>query len=432
MTPSDDSSTHGSGFGYLWLGQGASLVGNATSSFLIPVLAVVHLQAGPLWMGLLTAAAWLPWVVVGLVAGALVDGHPPRAVIVVANLVAAAALLTVPLAGWAGHLTLGHLLVVALTTGTASLFSRAAGIKIVPLVVPPERLERANARLLGTESLTQVAGPGIGGLLVTVVSAATGLLVDVAGFLVSVACMRGVRPRQAARSATAAPVRLRTQIAEGITVVRSDRYLAPFVLIGSVSNFGLTGLTTLLVIYLVNVLEIDASYTGLVMMLGSIGGVLGALVAVPLAHRLGTGRASTGLLLLSGPAALLITLPTSSRHVWITVTGLVLVGATVVSGNVIRGAWRQRYIPARLIGRVVTTSQVVIYGAMPLAGVTAGLLAHEVGTRPTMLAMAGVHALACVAIVLTPIGRLAELPPPMREPGTPGTDARPPTFVAGR
>ncbi|WP_370616944.1 MFS transporter [Mumia sp. Pv 4-285] len=399
----------GSGFGHLWLGEGASLLGNATSAFLIPVLAVVHLDAGPLWMGLLTAAAWLPWVVVGLPAGALVDRHAPKTVIVTANLLAGAALLTVPVAGWTGRLTLGQLLVVALTTGTAAVFSRTAGIKIVPAVVGPGGLEQANARLLGTESLTHVAGPGIGALLITTVSAATGLLLDVVGFVVSAICMRRVHPRRRA-DVGITPERLRTQVAEGIRIVRHDRYLGPFVLIGGVSNFGLTGTSALIVVYLVDTLGIDPSYAGLVMMLGSMGGVAGALVATPLARRWGTGRASTGLLVASAPCALLVALAETSRQVGITVAGLVLLGATVVAGNVVRGSWRQRYVPERLMGRVVTTSQVVNYGAMPLAGVTAGLLAHGLGTRPTMLVMAGVHLLASLAVLLTPIGRLAELP----------------------
>lgn len=397
------------GFGALWLGESASLLGNATSALLVPVLALVELDAGPLWIGLLTAAAWLPWVLVGLLAGAIIDRHAAKPVIVTANLAAAAALVTVPIAGWMDALTIGHLLVVALATGTASVFSRTAGIKIVPLVVDPDRLESANARLLGTESFAQVAGPGLGGLVVSVVSASTGLLVDVVGFVVSVLCMRRVHPRSPAARPDSG-VHLRRQIGEGVAFVRHDRFLGPIVVIGSLSNFGLTGVTTLLVVFLVDDLGVSASYAGLVMMLGSLGGVAGALLAVPVAQRLGTGRASTALLVLSGPAALLIAVPVDRSQVWIVVAGLMLVGACVVSGNVVRGAWRQRYVPDRILGRVMTTSQVVNFGAMPLAGVAAGVLAHTLGTRTTLALMATVHLLATLAVLATPVGRVAELP----------------------
>ena len=86
------------GFGLFWFGEGVSLLGNATSSVLLSLLAVVRLQAGPGWMGALTASAWLPWLVIGIPAGAWVDRHSPRRVMIAADLVAAATMFSVPVA----------------------------------------------------------------------------------------------------------------------------------------------------------------------------------------------------------------------------------------------------------------------------------------------------------------------------------------------
>ena len=116
-------------------------------------------------------------------------------------------------------------------------------------------------------------------------------------------------------------------------------------------------------------------------MLGSIGGLLGALLANRIAARLGTGRASTTLILISGPSALLIGLPWRPGQGYLVIAGLVLVGAAVVAGNVIRGAWRQRYVPAAVMGRVVSTSQVINYGTMPVAALAAGWLGDSLGVR---------------------------------------------------
>ncbi len=107
------------------------------------------------------------------------------------------------------------------------------------------------------------------------------------------------------------------------------------------------------------------------------------VIAPPLARRIGAGRASTALFLCSGPSALLIACPGSGRQVGLTAAGLLLVGVAVVGGNVIRGAWRQRYVPAELMGRVLTTSQLVNTGTMPLAGLAAGAWApSSVSGRP--------------------------------------------------
>jgi hypothetical protein len=86
----------------VWSGEGVSLLGAATTSILLPLLAVTHFHAGPGWMGLLTAAAWLPWLLIGLHAGAWLDRLDPRAVMITADLVSAATLANAPLAGgWA-------------------------------------------------------------------------------------------------------------------------------------------------------------------------------------------------------------------------------------------------------------------------------------------------------------------------------------------
>ena len=226
---------------------------------------------------------------------------------------------------------------------------------------------------------------------------------------------RPVPMRVASRRAAAAPRaagRLREQVREGVRTVRRDRHLRVLVLIGGASNFGLTGYQALLVVYLVDRLGLRPSAVSVVVMLGSAGGLLGAAVARRLAARIGTGRASTVLLVLAGPSALLVGLPTGAGASYLTVVGLVLVGAGVVGGNVVRGAWRQRYVPGHLMGRVVTAGQIVNYGTMPLAGLAAGVLGAQLGVRATMLVMAAVHALACLSVLATRIGRMRELPLP--------------------
>jgi MFS family permease len=161
-------------FGLLWLGEGVSVLGNATTSVLLPLLAVVGFHAGPGWMGALTALAWLPWLVVGLPAGAWVDRMPPRRVMLASDLVAALTLASVPVAWVLDLLTLPHLAAAAFANGTCTVFFRAAYPGLVRQVAPAQQQESAFARLFGTEAAMQVVGPGFGGLLAQLVSAAWG------------------------------------------------------------------------------------------------------------------------------------------------------------------------------------------------------------------------------------------------------------------
>ena len=415
--PVDESHKHkgiGRGFALLWFGEGVSLLGNSTTSLLIPVLAAVRLHAGPSWMGALAAAAWLPWLLIGLPAGALVDRLRPRFVMIVADLCSAGALLVVPIVSALGWLNLFELLVVAFIGGVCTVFFRAAYAKLLPLVVGKEDLERANARMFGTESAAQVAGPGLAGLITHVMSAATGLCADAVSFLVSAWSLSRIRLSAEifSRDVVGEPERpgLVTEIRAGLHLVLHDRNLRTITVLGGLSNFGLTGYAALLVLYFLQVLGLSASTVGVVLMLGSVGGLLGATVAARLARALGTGRASTLLFLVAGPSALLIGLPTRRGEIALSVLGLALVGAAVIGGNVIRGAWRQRYVPGHLMGRVLTTIQVVNYGTMPIAGVAAGWMGSHLGIRATILVMAGVHAATCVSAAFTRFGRRRVLP----------------------
>lgn len=402
------------GFRLLWVGEGVSLLGTATTSALLPLLAVVALHAGPGWMGGLAAATWLPWLVVGLPAGAWVDRWPPRRVMIISDLTAAAALLTVPAAYAVGRLTLVQLLVVALLVGTSTVFFRAAYPVFLNQVVAPEQLEAANARLLGTESAMQVAGPGLGGVLAQLASAVAGLVLDAVSFLVSAACLARIRPAYALPP-RAGTERLGPKIREGVDFLRRDRYLRWTVILGGLSNVGLIGYQAVLVLHLVRDLALSPPAVGVVLALGSAGGLVGAAVAPAVSRRLGSGRATVLLAVLGGPPALLVAAGAPGWRTGLVVLGLFAVGVFVVAGNVIRGAWRQRYVPPDLLARVVTTSQLVAYSAMPLAALAAGALGATVGVRPTIAIMAAVHALAALAIVVSPFRALRDLP--LRQPG---------------
>ena len=399
-------------FSLLWLGEGVSLLGNATTAVLLPLLAVVDFDAGAGWMGALTAAAWLPWLVIGLPAGAWIDRLVPRRVMIGSDLVAAAALTSVPVTWLAGLLTLPQLVAVALANGTCAVFFRTAYGKLIPEIVDTRDLEQANGRMFGTESAMQVAGPGIGGLMAQFLTAAGGIALDALSYLVSAFCLSRIRTTRGTSVSDEEIEPLRTRIRSGIAYVAHDPYLRPLTLIGGASNFGLTGFTTLLVLFMVDDLGLEPSAVGFVMMISSVGGLLGAAVARRVSQRLGSGRASTWLLLASGPTTLLLPLARPGWQIAWLVAGLFLVGLFVVSGNVIRNAWRQRYVPGHLMGRAVTTSQVINFGTMPIAAAVAGVLGESIGPRSTIALMAVIHLLSCLAILRIPLSRLRELPTP--------------------
>ncbi|NHA69690.1 MFS transporter [Phycicoccus sp. CMS6Z-2] len=420
-------------FRLLWTGEGVSALGTMTTAVVLPLLAVTAFDAGPGWMGLLTAAAWLPYLVVGLPAGAWVDRLDARRVMIAADLAAALAVGSVPVAWLLGGLTLPQLVLAALASGTCAVFFRTAYGAFVPRVVRPEDLDVANGRLFGTEAAMQVAGPGLGGLLVRAVGGALAVAVDTVSYLVSALFLARMDPARLRPRADAPPrTALRREVADGVRVVARDPFLRFFAAQGALSNFALTGYQTLLVLFLVRDLGVGPGRVGLLLALGSAGGLVGSLVAARLAARSGNARALRWLQLLAGPAALLVPAAGPGAAAFLVPLGVALVGVGVVGANVVRSAFRQRYVPEHLLGRTSSASAVLVFGTMPLAGLVAGGLGGTLGLRPTILVMAALQLLTSLLVLVGPFRRGRDLPTgeatvavPHEAPRSPATRRRP-------
>ncbi|RNI24730.1 MFS transporter [Flexivirga caeni] len=399
-------------FRLLWFGEAVSVLGSMTTTVVLPVLAVTALHASAQWMGLLTAGAWLPWLLLALPAGAYIDRGDNRRIMIAADFVGAAVLVSVPIAAVFGRLTLIHLLLAALGGGVKEVIFRTAYPGLLTQVVHPNDLERANGRVYGTESAMQVAGPGVGGVLIALVPAAQALLMDVTSFAVSIVCLCRIRP--AADGPDEDDPRcqepLRTLIREGLRVTVGDRYLRWFAVQGGVTNFALTGYQALLVLWMVRDLGTTPEHVGLLLATGSVGGLVGAAAAGRISRRLGNARGMLVLQILGGPTALLIGSAGPGAMVWLIPLGAGLVGAGVVGANVIRGAFRQRWTPPHLLGRTTGAASMINFGTMPLAGLAAGWLGSQLGLRPTILLMAGIHAASSLATLNAPWAKRRDLP----------------------
>lgn len=396
-------------FRRFWIGETASVVGASTMSVLLPILAVTELDAGAAWMGAITAATWLPWLVIGLPAGAWVDAWPPRRVMIGANVAALLTLASIPIAHAAGVLTLQQLVVGAFVIGTATVFFRAAYSKLVVQIVPAEQRPRANSLLFGSENAAHTVGPSLGGVLAQVVGAVLGVLANVGGLVVSTLCLLGVRVQRAPAS-TAPHEPLRRRVVEGLRLVFGDRHLRFFTLQGSVANFGLTGQQTVLVLWLTRDLGLTPATVGLLFGLSSVGGIAGALLAPGIAARLGDARAVAVTLSLAGLAVPALALAGPGAGIVVATVASVLTAAGVTGANVTRRSWIQGYVPARMLGRQATSAQVLNFGSMPVAAAVAGALGESWDLRHVVLLMGAVALVANLLVWTAPWLRRRDLP----------------------
>ena len=192
-------------FFLLWTGETISGAGSSMAAVGVPLLAVTVLHASTFAVAVLTGAAYLPWLVIGLPAGAWVDRLPVRPLMIACDVISALLFASLPAAAWLGALTTGQVVVVALLAGAANVFFSTAYQVCLPSLVTAAELVDGNAKLQGGASVATIAGRGAAGLAAEAVGAATALLVNAASFLASAACLLAIHPAASAPAAISSP-----------------------------------------------------------------------------------------------------------------------------------------------------------------------------------------------------------------------------------
>ena len=403
-------------FRLLWIGQTTSRLGSSVTSVALPLVAVATLDASTFEVALLSAAAWLPWLLVGLPVGALVDRLPRRPVLITCDLAALLLFLTIPVAAWLGRLTIGHLLAVALGAGTTSVAFQTAYQVYLPHLLDRDDLAEGNAKMQATEAAAQVGGPGVAGLITQFAGAANAVLADAGSFLVSLLCLLAIRTREPARRRGRRGSTLRQEIGTGVRFTARDPYLRVLTVFGAASNIGLVGYQAILVVFLVREVGVSPGLVGALTAVTGLGGVLGAASATALARRFGSARALVFAELGAAPFGLLIPLTTPGAGLACTVVGGFAIGAGVAVGNVLKGSFRQTYTPHGLLGRVTVSMQLVNYGTIPLGAVLGGTLGTALGVREALWIITAGLAVSGLILLTGPLSRHRDLP---ARPGSP-------------
>ncbi|TWP46720.1 MFS transporter [Lentzea tibetensis] len=396
-------------FRLLWMGETISKVGGAVTGVAVSLVAVDVLNASSLEMGVLRAMSWLPWLLIGLPAGAWIDRVRRKPVMIWVDVVSMALFLTVPIAAWLGALTMTQLLVVTLVAGVGQVFFSAAYGAYLPTLVHKDDLPEGNAKLAGTEQVAMVAGPGLGGVIAQLLGPVTALLSQAVGFLVSALCLRQIRTEEPAPERSEQP-NLRRDIADGWRYIVRDPYLRVLAACSAVDNLTLSGAQALLVLFLVRDVGQDAGAVGLLIGADALGGVLGALIATRIVKRLGTGRALLASSLLATPFGLLIPLTDSGIGLGFFVAGLLIPSIGIVVTNVVVNGFRQAYVPSHLQGRVFTSSRFVAFGVIPIGALLGGWLGDAIGIRDALWVLLFAAALGKLLRLAGPFRTTKDLP----------------------
>ena len=395
-----------------WSGETLSLFGEQVTLFALPLTAVFALGSGPEQLGLPRFLQMIPYLLFGPLAGVWVDRHRRRPAMLSANLTRMILIGLVPVLAAVGHLSMPELLVITFGAGSAAVVYDVSWMSFVPdLVRDPEYLVEANARLGTSQSAATAAGPGLAGALVSLLTAPIALAANAATYLVSAISLLLIRtveepPRPAERP------KLTRDLIDGLRFVAGNRYLRAVALVGGFCNFFISANQPIFILYAVRDRHFPASALGLVLSLGAVGGVLGALLAASLIRGMRPGHLYIASLTLAFAAPLIIPAAAGSRTLmgieFTVAYFLSYLGVSVV--NVVILSLRQTITPASLMGRMNAAMRAVMFGLGALGGPAAGLVATVLGLHDALWLSAFLGTAFLATVFTSPVSRLRAFP----------------------
>jgi hypothetical protein len=397
------------GLRQLLLAQSLSQLGFQLLSLAMPLLATTTLRAPAIGVSAVSASQTAAFLVVGLPAGAWVDRLRKRPVMITADLVRAVALATIPILWAAGHLALGYLCVVAFVVGVLSVFFDVADQSYLPHLVSPDELVSANAKLVTVEQLAGIAGPGVGGVLIQMMTAPFAIIAVSAGYLWSACCIFLIGDDEA-KPEHRPGRRLLPDIGAGLRYVLGHPLLRPIVACSTTVTLFWSMSYGMLLVLLARGLHVPAATIGLVLTGGSLGGLAATFVVRPLVAALGDATVIKLSITLAAPATLLAVLVEPGWRLVLVSLASFLLNAGLVIYNIAQVSFRQRSVPPELLGRVNATVRFFAWGARPVGALTGGLIAELAGLRHAVLVGALGTALAAGWLYASALRSLRELP----------------------
>ena len=371
-------------------GRIISITGSSITAVILPIL-TYQLTGNALQTSLLTALEVLPYIFFGLLAGALADRVNRRTLMIACDWINTVLLLSIPVAGWLGLLSLPHLYLVALLSATVFVWFDAANSGLLIELVGKERVLEANNRVWSTTIVISIVAPALGGALVAGLGAANAITVDAISYAVSAIALlllprslgRIVAPSQEKQAQTS----MVKDIREGLHFIWNHKLVRVLTLLGFANAVMGGAVTGLVVVYAVRALGLADTDARVGWLFTSMA--VGALAGSALLGRI-TKRLPVGYIALGGMAVALLSLMAYALapNLWAALACVAVWNAAyyiIVVNNI---SVRQIVAPAHLQGRVNTTARMISWGGTPFGAMLGGALAEVADVRVALLVMA--------------------------------------------
>ena len=418
-------------FRNLWAAETISQFGSQIDDLALGLVAILVLDASAFEVAVYGTVNFLPFILITLPAGVWVDRLPRKPILIIGDVGRFAVLLTIPLAYAADALTLWQLYAVAFLTGVFTVFFDVAYQSYLPSLVERKDIGEGNSKLEISRSTAQLAGPGLGGALVEILTAPYAVLVDAFSFLASGTLLLRIRKREEPLPSAPTETKrgLRAELKEGLKFVLGNPNLRAQAGCTATSNFFFNVTFSIYLVYLVRELELSPGVIGLLFAVGSVGSLLAAFTTTRISTRFGIGPTTIAMALLNLPALLLIALAPADFPLPFLVLGGIVLGFAIVVYNITQVTYRQAICPPRLQGRMNSVMRFIVWGTIPIGTLLGGALGSTIGLRETLVVGAIGSGSSFLWILLSPQRHLRAMPEPIEdEPQTTELGASLPGF----
>jgi len=396
----------------LWTSLTITSFGGQITNLALPLTAALLLSATPWQMGVLVALETLPFALVSLHAGVLIDRVRKLPIIIAADIGRGIALLAIPVAAYLGSLSIEILYAVGFICGVQNVVGGAAYQVLLARLAGRKRLVEANAKISLGETSAALVGPGLAGVLIQLVSAPFAIVLDALAFFASALLLRRIRaPHDVPHPGPGNSVT--GAIHEGLQLVWNNRTLLALAWLAGLWQILHHMQVAVLILFATRELGLSAGAIGLAYVFGGLGCVFASASAERLSTRLGVGPVivhGLALTALGWQAFGLVSGPA-----WVAMIALGAAMLVFDFGAVLYGinylALRQAITPDRLLGRMTATMRFLTVAAAPLGSLAGGALATAIGLRATLLTI-GVLGLILVvaAVVWSPVRQHRTMP----------------------
>jgi MFS family permease len=405
-----------SNFLKLWSAETVSQFGTQISQLALPLAAIDVIHASAFEVAALTTAEFLPFLLVSLPAGVWVDRLPRRPILIAGDLARAALLASIPIAYFFDALTIWQLYGVGFLAGVATVFFDIAYQSYLPALVERHQIIDGNAKLEISRSAAQTGGPGVAGLLIGLLKAPPAILIDAVSYFASALFIFGIRKPETSLKERAPRRKMRVELREGLSYVLRHPYLKNIAACTALFNFfGTLGYAVLLV-FARRELHLGPLAIGLAFTIGSLGAMLAAFTANPIANRLGVGRTIILASVIGGPTLLIVPFAPHGQAALAVIVPALLVGTfTNVVYNIAQVSLRQAITPERIQGRMNSVMRFIVWGTIPLGSLTGGALASQIGLKETLIISGAGCCLPFLPVLFSPVRSVREMPEPLEE-----------------